>query len=109
LATLAVFFRHVAGGIPGPKIDWTHSDDEHDLALRVQASPSPKDARLWIARSPSKDFRKAKWRSESLARSDGGFLAKVPKPSDGHVAFYGELLYEYEGVPCSVCTLVRRH
>jgi len=108
LATLAVFFRHVAAGKPGPKIDWKHSESDGDLTLWVHSAPSPKGARLWIAHSPSKDFRKAKWHSEPLPPSADGFFAKVPKPAEGHVALYGELQFEDEGVPCSACTLVRR-
>jgi PhoPQ-activated pathogenicity-related protein len=109
LATLGSFFHHVAGGAPWPKLQWTHSDDQRDLLLRVTSSPEPKAARLWIARSPTKDFRQAKWRSEPLEASDGGFLAKVPKPQQDHVAFFGELQFDDEGTPYSLCTLVRRH
>lgn len=109
LETLGVFFRHVATATPGPEVTWKHSDDGRDLVLQIRSSPSPKGVRLWVARSPTKDFRKAKWTSEPLSGNEGTFAARVPKPQEGHVAFYGEVRFEYEGVPCSACTLVRRY
>jgi PhoPQ-activated pathogenicity-related protein len=109
LATLAAFFGHVVGQTPWPKLDWTHSQNGKEYSLRINASPPPKAARLWIAHSPSKDFRQAKWRSETLTASDCGFLAVVPKPEQGHVAFFGEAQFDNQGTPFALCTLVRRY
>jgi PhoPQ-activated pathogenicity-related protein len=109
LATLAAFFHHAVGQTPWPELDWTHSENGKEHLLRVTSSLAPKAARLWIAHSPSKDFRPAKWRSEPLTAGDGGFLAVVPKPEQGHVAFFGEAQFDNQGTPYSLCTLVRRY
>ncbi len=109
LATLAAFFRHVAGKRPWPELDWTYAENSREYSLRVGSSIEPKAARLWIAHSKSKDFRKSQWRSQPMEGRDATFHAVVPKPTDGHVAFFGELEFEDEGTPYSLSTLVQRH
>jgi len=108
VATLAAFFRHVAGQSPWPTLQWKHGDAEGGFVLEIQSSPKPKAARLWVAHSLTKDVRQSEWASQPLADHGGGFLAKVPKPEQGHVAFFGELQFETDGLPFSLCTLVRR-
>lgn len=109
LATLAAFFRHVVGKRPWPELDWNHAENEKEYSLRVGSSIEPKAARVWIANSSSKDFRKSKWHSEPMTRHEAAYLAVVPKPTEGHVAFFGELEFDDQGTPYSLCTLVQRH
>jgi PhoPQ-activated pathogenicity-related protein len=108
LYTLAAFFRHAASGTPLPRLSWTHADTAAEYTLEVSASPKPRSAWLWLARSDTKDFRDSKWRSEPLEANGDGFLGKVPKPAAGHVALFGELRFNLEGLPYSLTTLVRR-
>lgn len=108
LATLAAFFGHVVGRKPWPELTWTHSENGKEYSLRVNSSQEPKAAQVWIAHSSSKDFRQSKWRSEPLSLREGAFQAVVPKPAEGHVAFFGELQFD-DQVPYSLCTLVRRY
>jgi len=108
LSTLAAFFRHAAEGTPLPRLSWTHADRGQDLTLEVTSSAKPKSARLWLARSDTKDFRDSKWRSEPLEANGEGYLGKVPKPAAGHVALFGELRFDMDGLAYSLTTLVRR-
>lgn len=85
------------------------TDGENELVASVQATPKPKAARLWSAQAPSPDLREAKWRSEPVGQSGAAFLAKVPKPRQGHGAFYVELQFEQDALPFSLSTLVRRY
>jgi len=109
LSTLAVFFQHAAGGTPLPRLTWTHADGGQDLALEVTSSPKPKSARLWFARSDSKDFRDSKWHSQPLEENGTGYLGKLSKPASGHVALFGELQFNLGGLPYSLTTLVQRY
>ena len=106
--TLAAFFRHAASGTEPPKLAWTHSQQDDCLTLAIECSSKPKAARLWVARSESKDLRQSKWNSRPLSERDGRFVGTVAKPDRGHVAFYGELQFDLDGLPYSLCTLVRR-
>ena len=106
--TLAAFFRHAAAGTEPPKLAWTHSQPDGRLTLTVESSSKPKAARLWVAHSQDKDFRKSKWDSRPLAERDGRFVGTVARPDQGHVAFYCELQFDLDGLPYSLCTLVTR-
>jgi len=109
LSTLAVFFRHAAGGTPLPQLQWTHADDGDRWSLAIRSSQKPQAARLWAARSGTTDFRDAKWRSEPLEEKDQAFAGRVDKHQGDHVAFFGELRFELQGLPCSLTTVVWRH
>ena len=106
--TLAAFFRHAAAGTDPPNLAWTYSEQDGRLSLTVESSSKPRAARLWVAHSASKDFRQSKWDSRPLAERDGRVVGTVTKPDQGHVAVYGELQFDLDGLPYSLCTLVRR-
>jgi PhoPQ-activated pathogenicity-related protein len=108
LGTLAVFFRHVASGTPMPALQWKHQGDGDWLALTAKASPKPKAARLWVAHSNTKDLRESKWTPQPLPEKNGAFVGQVAKPNKGHLALFGELQFEFRGMPFSLSTLVRR-
>jgi PhoPQ-activated pathogenicity-related protein len=106
--TLAAFFRHVADGTEPPKLAWTNSAQDGHFTLSIESSSKPRAARLWIAHSQSKDLRQSNWVSQPLTEQGGRLVGTVPKPEQGHVAFYGELQFELDGLPYSLCTLVTR-
>jgi PhoPQ-activated pathogenicity-related protein len=108
LSTIAAFFRHTAKGVNLPVLDWEHDETADSVVLKITCSDAPRSARLWTARSDSKDFREAKWEAVSLQQRGGAYVGSVPKPEQGYVAHYGELQFDADGLPYSLCTLVRR-
>jgi len=110
LDTLSVFFQHAVTDTPLPQLVWEYpgGNATDPIVLQVTASTKPAAARLWTAHSSSKDFREARWQAQPLEESGGTFTGKVERPQDGHVAHYGELQYEFAGVPYSLCTLIRQ-
>ena len=107
-STLAAFFRQLARGARLPVIKWVHSEAGTDLLLTISSSLSPRAARLWSARSASKDFRDAEWQAQTLELLEGTAVGRVAKPKRGHVALFGELQFEFEGLPYVLSTLIRR-
>jgi PhoPQ-activated pathogenicity-related protein len=109
LSTLGVFFRHAASGETLPQIEWRHGrSQEGALRLELRSDVEPKGVRLWTAHAPTKDFREAKWSPQPVPDDGERFVAVIPRPAEGHVAFYGELQFEHEGLPYSLCTTIRR-
>ena len=108
LSTIAAFFQHNAGGRPLPQLTWQRSVNGDAITLRVTSSIQPNAARLWVAHSETKDFRGAKWESKPLEAQSKTFVAELDKPKNGHVAHFGELQFEINGVPYSLCTLIQR-
>ncbi len=104
---LAAFARHQITGKPLPRLQWKHEGENGVLRLSANSDSPPKAARLWVAHSPTRDFRKAPWK-EFTAKVDGGKVTgEVPCPKEGFCAFYAELDFEIDGVPYNLSTQIR--
>jgi PhoPQ-activated pathogenicity-related protein len=104
---LAAFYRHQINGRPMPEVSWKHEDRDGKLRLSIAANPQPLGARLWVAQTASKDFRTARWTEQTANVSDGMVAGEVTRPEKGHVAFFGELDYEIDGLKYQLSTQVR--
>ena len=108
LTTLAMFFQHVVRGKSLPKLSWQHEATEKTFKLTMKSEPTPKSVRLWVATSPTKDFREAKWTPTDISGKDGEFVGEIDKPNSGHVALYGELLFQFGLTEYSLTTQLKR-
>jgi PhoPQ-activated pathogenicity-related protein len=108
MSTIAAFFQHTATRTPLPALSWEHTDSPDGVILKIRSSHQPKSARLWVAHSDTKDFRRSKWEANPLQEDGGVYSGAVGKPDHGHAVHYGELQFESNGLPFSLCTLVRR-
>jgi PhoPQ-activated pathogenicity-related protein len=104
---LAAFGRHIIRDNPMPKLTWKHDDADGKARLRVSSTPGPRGARLWVAESPTCDFRKAKWTARPLDVTDGAGVGIVGPPARGFLAFYAELDYAAADLPHHLSTQVR--
>ncbi len=105
---VAALLRHVISGRPLPKLDWSHSDGKDgELVLTVESSPAPKNVSLWVATSDSKDFRESEWKTVASGAGDKVVLS-TSRPDSGHIALFGDITYEVDGVPFHLSTLIRR-
>ncbi|MCA9050966.1 MAG: hypothetical protein KDA89_19650, partial [Planctomycetaceae bacterium] len=109
LTSLAIYFRHIASGTPLPEINWDYAVDEGRQRLSISSGTRPKTVRLWTSRSPDLDFRNDHWDSAAIeAASKDRYVGEIPVPDSGHTAMYGELEFDFSGVPWSLTTLVYR-
>ncbi|MBI3920053.1 MAG: hypothetical protein HY318_01450 [Armatimonadetes bacterium] len=104
---LAAFARSQRSGKRLPRLRWQHDDADGKLRLTIHAKPAPLAGRLWVARSPSKDFRKAKWVEQPATLKGNTVLGMMDPPTEGFVAFYGELEYETDGLRYYLSTQLR--
>jgi PhoPQ-activated pathogenicity-related protein len=104
---LAAFARHQIFDKPLPKLQWKHDDANGKLRLTVHCHPAPVAARLWVAHAPTRDFRKAKWVAQPATLQGSTVIGEVAPPSEGFVAFYGELDYEIDGLRYHLSTQLR--
>ena len=104
---LAAFSRHQISGTAMPKLSWKHETVDGKLRLTVDATPAPNGARLWIAQTPTRDFRAAKWTEQAVSFSGGKMIGEVSLPDNGHVAFFGELEYAVDGLRYRLSTQMR--
>jgi PhoPQ-activated pathogenicity-related protein len=104
---LAAFARHQMSSKSMPAVTWRHENINGRLRLTIEATPRPIAARLWIARAPTQDMRAASWKEQSVSHADGKITGEVAPPEDGHLAFFGELDYEIDGLKYHLSTQVR--
>ena len=104
---LAAFSRYQINRHPMPEVSWKHEDRDGKLRLSMAGNPQPLGARLWVAQTASKDFRAAKWIQQTADVSDGIVVGEVTLPKQGHVAFFGELDYEIDGLKYQLSTQIR--
>ena len=107
ITSLAAFSRHQISGVPMPTLRWKHESVNGKVRLIVDAAPAPAGARLWIAQAATMDFRAAQWREQNVSFSDGKIIGEVTTPEKGHLAFFGELEYEIDGLRYSLSTQMR--
>src|SRR5262249_44267594 len=90
-----------------PKLEWTHDDNDGKLRLKVDATPAPSGARLWVATAPTRDFRKATWTGINVPVAKSTVVGEVEPPLSGCLAFYAELDYEIAGNRYHLSTQIR--
>ncbi len=101
---LGAFFRHVVTGRPLPRLDWSFdADKDGEAVLTIHAEPAPRSARLWTARSASRDFRESRWESKPMDVG-AAIVGRIRPPVDGRMALFGELEYEVDGIPYHLTT-----
>jgi PhoPQ-activated pathogenicity-related protein len=93
VATLIAFFHHVAGKSEFPRLTFENGGSGSKRTLKLGATMKPKEARLWIARSLSMDFRDAKWESAPMRSEGDSFIGDVEVPGTGGVAWFGEAVF----------------
>jgi len=105
--SLAAFARHQISGRSMPNLTWKHETANGRLRLTIDATPAPKAARLWVAQTETQDFRSAKWTEQAVTVSNGIIIGEVTPPEQGHLAFYGELDYEIDGLKYHLSTQIQ--
>jgi len=101
---LGAFFRHVVTDRPMPKLTWDLARGAGgESTLTIHATPAPQSARIWTAKSVTRDFRESHWESAPLKPGET-ITRYVPAPSSGHLAYFGELEYQIDGIPYHLTT-----
>ena len=104
LGSVIAFARALAFGESLPRISWEVTPGPTAVELGVQAVPDPGSARLWIATSPVRDFRGARWEDLPLPGDAGRYAAEIPRLGEGWCAFFAELVFEIGGGRLAVST-----
>ncbi len=107
ITNLAAFARHQITGTSMPRLSWKHEEVNGKLRLIIDANSAPAGARLWIAQSATRDFRNSPWREREMNVSEGKMVGEITPPEKGHLAFFGELTYEIDGLRYQLSTQLR--
>jgi PhoPQ-activated pathogenicity-related protein len=103
-----VFFRRLGAGKPLPALAGEFVETDGKVSVRMTCEGEPIEAaRLWTARGPTRDLRKAKWESVPAAADGPGFSGTVDGPGDGFVGVFGEADFKDGTQPFSLSTTLR--
>lgn len=108
LEALSAFYWSCAAGEPFPNLNWRFEPyGKGQVRLVVRSNPAPADVSVWVASSPSRDFREAKWERRAAARKNDAFTYLIDIPKTGYIAAFGEASYSWSGGAFRLSTDVR--
>ncbi|MBI1901586.1 MAG: PhoPQ-activated pathogenicity protein [Planctomycetia bacterium] len=96
LGGVSAVHRSALGELTLPKMTWDLST-EGKMSLSLASDKKPKAVVCWLATSPTKDFREAKWESFSTEESGGKYRFERAVPESGYAAFFGEAEFDEGG------------
>ncbi len=77
LGSAAAWSRLTLDGKTAPKLDLKVESGAGKRIFSVETAGAPQKVRLWLASSPSKDFRRATWKSVELSPRDGKYFTSI--------------------------------
>jgi PhoPQ-activated pathogenicity-related protein len=108
LATFSSLTLQARGKVSFPKMNWDLKAKADGLTITVTADKRPERVWAFVTESPTRDFRKARWRHEPMKAAEKAYVYELPMPDQGYAAAYAEALFKLEGgQPLYLCTNVR--
>ena len=107
LGTIIALHRQAAGELELADLEWEFSEEADQVLLRVKANQRPQRVSAWLAESPTRDFRDARWSSQpmELAGDDHEFVLR--RKPEGMQAIFGEAVFGTDRVPYFLSTNVK--
>lgn len=92
-APMTAFIRSVAKGVSLTPMNWTYASKSNLCRLDIRTATKDTDAKMWVAVSDSRDFRKSKWNSVEMKSGKSGFAGSMSLPTKGYLAIFGEVMF----------------
>ncbi len=99
LGTINALHQHAAREFELPQLKWSSKNGGDRISLNVTSDKKPDLVSAWVATSPTRDFRQAKWRSHTMKKNGDGFAFATDIPEQGYLAIFGEAAYRDLGTP----------
>lgn len=111
--TIGAFARSVAGEFRMPKVEGEVEQTGNKIRWTFSFPPvtpglTPTEARLWVAKSDTHDFRKSTWViSDHVGFEKPGMLSREIEKPAGNTAAYIEFRFTSKGQPFSLTSLTK--
>ncbi|MCE9607775.1 MAG: PhoPQ-activated pathogenicity-related family protein [Planctomycetia bacterium] len=99
--------RHAAGRLKLPKLGWDYTPTAEALELAIRSDRRPEEVVVWQATSLTRDFRDSVWTKHPTTEKEGTYRYRLPTPTRGCTAIFGEARYADEVLPYYFSTQVR--
>ena len=107
VGSICALHRQAAGEMTLPKLNWDLHNGDQRVSLEVRSNPPAQNVLAWVATSPTKDFRDARWQSFPTHADEGAHRFSRALPGSGYLAMFGEAVYEAGGLPYFLSTNVK--
>jgi len=97
LGSIGAYIRLIAQHKPLPVLQGKWDEAPEGLTLTVKTDTTPIETRVWVARSPIRDFRPAKWGEAPLPAAGEAFVTTVARAEGQYTAAYGEVVFDVDG------------
>jgi len=107
LNTLAAFARYVIDDKPFPTPTWKHLDEDGVAVLKLDGGKDVKKISIWQADADTRDFRKSKWKEQTVKLE--GTAGKLPltAPERGCRATFADFEYQIGELTFTLSSQVR--
>lgn len=107
LGTITALHRQAAGELKLADLDWQFLEEPGKVRLRLKSSERPESVSAWLAESPTRDFRNARWSSQPMPASGEDYEFELPLKPAGLQAMFGEAVFSTDRAPYFLSTNVR--
>ena len=92
-----------------PNMKWKFREiSDQRVELTIQCSENPDKIQIWSAESATRDFRKSKWKAQTLKKDKSDrYSISFQTPDEGAIAFLGEGIFNRDNFPCYLSTNVK--
>ena len=105
VSAIAAFAYALSHNKKIPSISWSYEETLDSLTLRIKPEGNPLKVRVWVASSPSLDFREAKWEAKEIKGKNGVYEFTLTRPKEGYSAMFGEVRYKIGDIEFAQSTL----
>src|SRR5690606_23193315 len=95
--SLNALHQHRATGKQLPVMSWDFANGGERLELRMGADIPVSKASAWVATSPTRDFRRASWKSFACRKEGAEHCYELEIPREGYAALFGEAVFTDNG------------
>jgi PhoPQ-activated pathogenicity-related protein len=96
---LSAIHRYAAAGKSLPLTTWSFGPAGDRLTIEVKSDRRPQRVLIWSARSPTRDFRQAHWKSRKCAKTAHGHVCSATREDHEYTAGFAETSFRDEGSP----------
>lgn len=96
---LSAVHRYAASGKSLPRTTWSFSFAPDTLKIQIKTERPPQRVLIWSARSPTRDFREARWTSRECAKTGDDYTCSAVRGDQGQTAVFAETSFQDEGNP----------
>jgi PhoPQ-activated pathogenicity-related protein len=107
VGALSAVHRYAARREPMPRMTSTFAPLNKKMLIQVKTDRRPRRVLVWSARSATRDFREARWSSQTCPRANDGFNCLAVRAAKGFTAAFAEASFKDNGqTPFSISTPV---